>query len=542
MNKYPIYQATGTPTGAVGSVRTNIKIPAAIGAQYAAMGHFADTALAVGTTVWMMQGEVELAKAQAADSDDMYKMFAKFETTDPDTYKQQFADTMVGIHAREVKNGWAARRRNLLLEKNTPLWDAKMMEAAAKKTEERYNNELALKTAEAEATGNFTDLEATTQRGVAAGWLDEYKVGLKLGVAKHNSQVNKAQAFAMRDANGAIAAISGDKMAGYPELGPTEVKAVLSTARQTLTQHKDQFEAASGRIALDWDTKLQAWDNPESKPEDRLTFQDIATMKLPEFEGIYGNDIIAYKEHWRKLLEKKLDDKAEGPIATPTDVLVQANQLVANVRAGKRAEGGMSLQEALTEYTKIAGDVKDTNNESFIAKLFAAAENSKVPEKQRMSDALAGRKKQLRDAIERVPNFFDLNVGEQEILKDLANRAVNKLEDQFGGLEWESITDLDAYVDRLIVLSSRSPAQLKTIAMNNNILASKTYAEQQKKLRQQLDILQKTQPDAAKAFLRHMIELGYADADGKPSATKDKEPVNKSRLRNMLQSFTGAYE
>jgi len=188
MAKFPIYQSTGTPTGAVGSVRTNIRVPDNT-AQYAAMGQFADTALAVGTAVYKMRGEVELAKAQAADSDDLYKMFANFEKTDPDTYKQQFADTMAGIKAREVKNGWAVRNRNIALEKNTPFWDAKMMEAAAKKTEDMYNSELALKTARAEETGNFADLEATTQRGVDNGWLLQDEVALRLMQVKEKAAI-----------------------------------------------------------------------------------------------------------------------------------------------------------------------------------------------------------------------------------------------------------------------------------------------------------------------------------------------------------------
>jgi len=96
---------------------------------------------------------------------------------------------MAGIKAREVKNGWAARRRNIALEKNTPLWDAKMMEAASKKTEDMYNSELALKTARAEETGNFADLEATTQRGVDNGWLDPNEVALRLMQVKEKAAI-----------------------------------------------------------------------------------------------------------------------------------------------------------------------------------------------------------------------------------------------------------------------------------------------------------------------------------------------------------------
>ena len=85
MAKFPTYQSTGTPTGQVGNVRSSVRQVDSTG-QYAALAQTGNALANLGTMVYQMRGEVELARAQAADSDDLYKMFANFEKSDPETY------------------------------------------------------------------------------------------------------------------------------------------------------------------------------------------------------------------------------------------------------------------------------------------------------------------------------------------------------------------------------------------------------------------------------------------------------------------------
>jgi len=310
---------------------------------------------------------------------------------------------------------------------------------------------------------------------------------------------------------------------------------VVAFGKQTKAHLKDAFDASTGQAALTWDKKLQAWDDPASKPEDRLTFADIDKLNMPGFEAAFGNDIIAHKELWRKLLEKKLDDRTEGPTAATTDILTQANRLISNVRAGTTAEGGMSLQEAITEYNKIAEQIPHTDNKSFIAKLFAAKEASKDPVKKRMADMFEGRKKQLRDAIQKQPNWFDPD-DTNEILEEFANQAVNDFEDKYGGLDWEDKSELDDEVDRLTMKYSPSNEALKIISKNKDVLRAKTYAEQQKKLRDMYDMLRKTGPSIyADRLLQEMINLGFANLDGTPSSTKGKDPDRSAALKNIRE-------
>jgi len=406
MNKYPIYQATGTPTGAVGSVRTNIRVPDNT-AQYAAMGHFGAALSALGTTVWMMQGEVELAKAQAADSDDLYKMFANFEKTDPDTYKQQFADVMAGIKAREVKNGWAARRRNIALEKNTPLWDAKMMEAASKKTEDMYNSELALKLARAEETGNLTEARTTLKRGVDNGWLDEYQVEQKLMTTERLAKRRQLVA-SMQDDPDAYIDLINQGWDAFHEKNPEQIPEDLPYFYGVAVAHKARQKMAIVEGQRQAETKL--WDflaDPKTEPTDLFDYVDKLPPELyPTLEdrdrllrqmtSIYdrrskGQDTLVERQsqetYW-ELMQQAVDKKTNEPkirAAVNAGKISTSDYIYLNSILKQNSAEGIAARDFVS-VSRTMGKLIDSSDTIYVDKEVAKLRGQRLLE-DRMRDA-----------------------------------------------------------------------------------------------------------------------------------------------------------
>jgi len=234
------------------------------------------------------------------------------------------------------------------------------------------------------------------------------------------------------------------------------------------TVHKqDKFDVETGKTALDWDKKLQAWDNPSS--EEKLSYEEINAMEMPEFADKFGNNIIKFKEYWRGLLDAKVKAKETGEDATSVSDMIQAERIVRSV--GSRR---MTLDQALKAFEKVAPNIKSTDNKSYIAKIFAAEEATRVPVKQVMNDQLSDRQKKVRDAIEDMPNFLIESEG-KEILQDLANQAAIDLGDKYGDLEWDNISDLDTETDRLIRKYSPSAEALATMVINKQLMKAETF-------------------------------------------------------------------
>ena len=177
----------------------------------------------------------------------------------------------------------------------------------------------------------------------------------------------------------------------------------------------------------------------------------------------------------------------------------------------------------LADVEKVAPNIKSTDNKSYIAKIFAAEESTRVPVKQVMNDQLSDRQKKVRDAIEDMPNFLIESEG-KEILQDLANQAAIDLGDKFGDLEWENIKDVDDYTDSLIRKYSPSAEALATMVINKQLMKAETYEQQQKKFQELHETLIKQgKTMEADRLLEEMIMAGLAEKSGKPSkGKKDK--------------------
>jgi len=254
-------------------------------------------------------------------------------------------------------------------------------------------------------------------------------------------------------------------------------------------------------------------------------------MEMPQFADKFGNDIIKFKEYWRGLLEAKIKAKETGDDSTSVADMIQAERIVRSV--GSRR---MTVDQALKAYEKVAPNIKSTDNKSYIAKIFAAEEATRVPVKQVMNDQLSDRQKKVRDAIEDMPNFLIESEG-KEILQDLANQAAIDLGDKYGDLEWDNVKDLDDYTDYLIRKYSPSAEALTTMVINKQLMKAETFEQQQKKFQELHETLIKQgKTMEADRLLEEMIATGMAQKDGKPSKGK-KDKLSGGVLKRIWNSL-----
>lgn len=294
------------------------------------------------------------------------------------------------------------------------------------------------------------------------------------------------------------------------------------------TTRNDEFDDITGKTALDWDVKLQAWDDPTS--ENKLTYAEINVLRMPGFEDEFGNDIVKFKELWRGLLDSKIKSKKTGDNITPVSAMFEAEMIIRSL--GSRR---MTLVQAINAYNKIAPDIKSTDNKSYISRMFGAEEKTRVPAKQVLNGQLVDRQRKLKDAIEQQPNFLIESEG-REILQDLANQAQIELGDKYGDLEWENIKDVDAETDRLIRKYTPSVEALNIMVLNKQIEQAETFEAQQEEFQKMHESLLKQNKNAeADLLLEQMIEEGIAEKSGKPS--KGKEKVSGGALRRILDNL-----
>jgi len=147
MANFPIYQPRGTTSGVTPSAPANLTIPET-GGQYRAMRGAGRELAGLGQQMYRAQGEVELARAQNADAQTMNEFFLGLEkNTDPQTYMEEYRKTLADIENREVKNGWAKRRRKIALDRAKPEWEMEVGKAALARTTDNLMSELARKEA-----------------------------------------------------------------------------------------------------------------------------------------------------------------------------------------------------------------------------------------------------------------------------------------------------------------------------------------------------------------------------------------------------------
>jgi hypothetical protein len=509
-----------TSTGVSGQISTQTgegELLAQIGQAGQALGQF-------GVQLYKVQGESELTQKMLEANEGFQNLELQLlEESDPEQYIERYNQYWSSVENTEVKNGYARRRWESALPTLRKSQMASILSSYTKKVRDNHEIALSYAIARAEQTGIVSPVAALLKTQVEVGYIDEKEAEMILFDTRNKTELREFKRAAMVDPIGMLESIKGDKIEGAVTLSPDQVSEIKRRANQSAADSDDSFDATTGKVALDWDIKLQAWDDPASK--NKLTYEDIDSLKLSDFEARYGNDIIKFKEFWRGLLDNKVS--GEDKITSTTDMMM-AERIIRSVGSGR-----MTLHQATEAYSKIAPDIKTTDNKSYIQRIFAAEESSRIPAKKLRSDQLDDREKKLRDAIEQQMNFF-VESEDREVLQDLANQAVIDLGDKFGELDWEKISDLDNEVDRLLRQYTPSSEALKIMVLNKQILQAESYAEQQAKLQEKYAALIKQgKLVEADILLKEMIELGFATATGKPSKGK-KDKFSPGILKRIL--------
>ena len=243
------------------------------------------------------------------------------------------------------------------------------------------------------------------------------------------------------------------------------------------------------------------------------------------------NKIKTFFTTWNSAIKKE-DEKED--IVTSNSTRIKALRIIKAVKTGKLTDDeGIEVYETLAKVEEING--KD--GQKFIEDIFAAGEAARSVERKRQNDILAGREKQLRDAIEKQQNILQPDLA-TEILKDFANIAVIELNDAFREGDFTK-EEVDIEVNRLLNRFTLSEAQQQMAVNARSLRLAKSLKEQQESITKLVVSLRaEGEDDAAKRVMDDAIRLGiFIDEGGTIKKGKKKTSVGKELIKRILDSI-----
>ena len=241
------------------------------------------------------------------------------------------------------------------------------------------------------------------------------------------------------------------------------------------------------------------------------------------------NKIKTFFTTWNSAIK---EDKVD--IVTSNSTRIKALRIIKAVKTGRLTDDeGIDVYSTLSKVEEING----TDGKQFINDIFAAGEAVRSVEKKRQNDILAGREKQLRDAIEKQQNILDPDLA-TEILKDFANIAVIELNDAFREGDFTK-EEVDIEIDRLLRRFTLSEAQQQMAVNARSLRLAKSLKEQQESITKAVESLrQQGKEDAAKQVMDDAIRLGiFINEGGTIKKGKKKAGVIRELLKRMKDSI-----
>lgn len=232
---------------------------------------------------------------------------------------------------------------------------------------------------------------------------------------------------------------------------------------------------------------------------------------------------------WNSAIEKEGED-----IVTSNATRIKALRIIKAIKTGKLTDDeGIEVYKTLSKVEEING----TDSKQFINDIFAAGEAARSVEKKRQNDVLAGREKQLRDAIEKQQNILDPDIA-TEILKDFANIAVIELNDAFREGDFTK-EEVDIEVNRLLNRFTLSEAQQQMAVNARSLRLAKNLKEQQESITKIVTLLREQgKEDEAKRVMDDAIRLGiFIDEGGTIKKGKKKTSVGRELIKRILDSI-----
>lgn len=275
--------------------------------------------------------------------------------------------------------------------------------------------------------------------------------------------------------------------------------------------------------------------------------QDIDSMsdEVDVDQNISAEDSNTFSEKTKSYFST-YNSAVNEKIITSDSMLVAMGKIQRGVKRGK-----IDFDTAFDRYKKLKGvaKVNDADNKKFLNDLFTAEEAATNSIARDQSETLDGREKQLRDAIENQPNLIGGDDAD-EIMRDLANIAVNKLNDDYGNLETNlfDTTMLDASVDRLILKYTLSPSQQSAAQFAKNFQLSEDLKGEQDALEDLIKLYKETGSTVlAEEAEDEAVSLGIfqKDSDGNLVRTsagtsgKARSQKKENAIKRILQSLMG---
>lgn len=316
---------------------------------------------------------------------------------------------------------------------------------------------------------------------------------------------------------------------------PTEKQARLSNIntieRARLNQRDiNSVNAANAAVETSYSQIVQLGSEADIEQFARLILSDPTISNEDAIKAV--DKIKTFYTTWNSAIKEPDGDE----IITSDSTRIKALRVINAVKTGS-----MTVDRGLEVYTTISKveGINGTDGKGFINDIFAAGETAKRVEAVRQNEILGEREKQLRDAIEKQPNFFGDDVA-AEILKDFANKAVIELNDAFREGDFDK-KQLDAQVDNLIRRYTLSEAQQLNAADARSLRLAKTLKEQQESLTKLMESLRAQGKTAdAQRIMDEAIELGIFTKDGETikKGIGKKRNIGVEAIKRILDSIT----
>ena len=522
MAKFPIVRAGGTLPGIAPAARANIDVRT--GARELARG-----ISALGESIQkyeLMQASTQLSEFKRKVREEHNRLAISYEgNLDPDTFKSEYEKSLQVRQGLIPKNRFAAREARFWLNDRMPVWEAGVEKSRQLRIEDNYRAEgFELKT-EAERTGDMTKFSQHLATGRLLGIYDAEEIVKLKQMTIDEAERNLVNGL-IRNGQYELALGAVKKS----QLDEEEKRGLENTIRIVAKSISDKVVSDS-KVAADA-AITAAYKNIVNGGVDITKMSEfiLADPTMTDDDKTRAIDKIkTFLTTWNSAIREEGID-----IVTLDSTRVKALRIIKAVKTGKLTDDeGLDVYSTLSKVDKING----TDGKQFINDIFAAGESARVIEKRFQNDILAGREKQLRDAIEKQQNILDPDLA-TEILKDFANIAVIELNDIFREGDFKK-EDVDREVDRLLQRFTLSEAQQQMAVNARSLRLAKSLKEQQESITKVVTSLREQgKEDDAKRVMDDAIRLGiFIDERGTIKKGKKKASVGKELIKRILDSI-----
>lgn len=534
-NKFPITRGMGTLLGQGPSVKGEIDFNTGEDYLAQAIAKFGATFSAIGKAEFAKQATQELTDAELQTRLDHQKFAIDLDgNTDPHTYQALFDDWLGTVKSREIKNKAAAEAYAVWIKKMEPAWQEGLSAAKKATNDSNFMASLFAAGQYAVQTGQIGAYLNMVTKGVDSGIIDKYEAARWVNETEVAIQKAAEEAAQTKD-------IQALRTEASEKATEDEALDFIDSTGLERGMPKEDINFVRSLVSADWAREQAKIVEAEETRVEEVDLE-LSKQMYAEENKTTGDDVYAAK------LPQALRDKRLGEVIARDKAIAKGEDIVTsnftqgriNVIRSAVTEGEITLAEGLSQYTALSLDVARDEQRGNIDDLFKAAKDAEDDTKRQNAGILSEREKTLRDAIEADPSIY-IQPEDRDFLRDLANQAVNELNDKFRSLEFKTAAEVDAIVDMLKRKYSLAPRQLAIAQSVQQVERAETFKQQVEKTKRLVDALRRHGKTAeAQLLLDDAIKLGLANKDGTPTTgkeTKDKPPITTKSLFERLQEL-----